>query len=373
MVFDGAPMPTKAATHITRHLSRENAKEKALELQAIGKDREAYKYLMRSVRVTPEMAHRLIRQLRIHRIECIVAPYEADAQLAYLCKTGYIAAAVSEDSDLLVFGCPVVLYKLQGDGSCKGIRLENLREHPLVNLSRWTHEQFILMSILAGCDYVKNCKSIGIKKACNIISHMSEIPRIMMKLKYEIGRIPDNYEQEVYKAFYAFLHHQVYCPREKKVVHLNCIDDQEAIIGKTGDLMFLGEKIEDDLAVMIAEGNLHPENKEAFETPSYKRKLLGYCLETTVSKKPKIATQNLRNYNTKVSIYKVLEESKYFKNDGEEIKDIDSSPCASSAVRSCLSQPFKPHIVPKGIHDLESLRFRPIDLTSSVPRTQKFM
>ena len=41
-------------------------------------------------------------------MDCIVAPYEADAQLAYLMKTGITSAVISEDSDLLVYGCQKV-------------------------------------------------------------------------------------------------------------------------------------------------------------------------------------------------------------------------------------------------------------------------
>lgn len=42
----------------------------------------------------------------------MVAPYEADAQLAYMSsletEKGGIAAVISEDSDLLAYGCPAV-------------------------------------------------------------------------------------------------------------------------------------------------------------------------------------------------------------------------------------------------------------------------
>lgn len=38
----------------------------------------------------------------------IVAPYEADAQLAYLLKQGFVDVVVTEDSDLIVFGCQKV-------------------------------------------------------------------------------------------------------------------------------------------------------------------------------------------------------------------------------------------------------------------------
>lgn len=37
-------------------------------------------------------------------VQCIVAPYEADSQLAYMLMSGLVQLVISEDSDLLVFG-----------------------------------------------------------------------------------------------------------------------------------------------------------------------------------------------------------------------------------------------------------------------------
>ncbi|ETO28260.1 hypothetical protein RFI_08871 [Reticulomyxa filosa] len=44
------------------------------------------------------------KELKQLKVEFVVAPYEADAQLAYLYHTKQISAVISEDSDLLVFG-----------------------------------------------------------------------------------------------------------------------------------------------------------------------------------------------------------------------------------------------------------------------------
>lgn len=41
-------------------------------------------------------------------VSFIVAPYEADAQMAYLALHGDVWAVVTEDSDLLAYGCPRV-------------------------------------------------------------------------------------------------------------------------------------------------------------------------------------------------------------------------------------------------------------------------
>ena len=47
----------------------------------------------------------LAQECRSAGVECIVAPYEADSQLAYLCKEEIVDFVITEDSDLLVFGC----------------------------------------------------------------------------------------------------------------------------------------------------------------------------------------------------------------------------------------------------------------------------
>lgn len=41
-------------------------------------------------------------------VEFIVAPYEADAQMAYMALSGDVDAVITEDSDLLAYGCPKV-------------------------------------------------------------------------------------------------------------------------------------------------------------------------------------------------------------------------------------------------------------------------
>ncbi len=45
---------------------------------------------------------------RMRGVDCVVAPYEADAQLAFLNKSGIAQAVITEDSDLLAFGCKKV-------------------------------------------------------------------------------------------------------------------------------------------------------------------------------------------------------------------------------------------------------------------------
>jgi exonuclease-1 len=49
-----------------------------------------------------------VQALKRQDIAYIVAPYEADAQMAYLALNGWVDAVVTEDSDLVCYGCPTV-------------------------------------------------------------------------------------------------------------------------------------------------------------------------------------------------------------------------------------------------------------------------
>ena len=46
-----------------------------------GRGKEAKEYFQRSVDITPEMALNTIKAARGRNVDCIVAPYEADAQV----------------------------------------------------------------------------------------------------------------------------------------------------------------------------------------------------------------------------------------------------------------------------------------------------
>lgn len=46
-----------------------------------------------------------MKACRDRGVDCIVAPYEADAQLAFLNKCGIAQLVITEDSDLVLFGC----------------------------------------------------------------------------------------------------------------------------------------------------------------------------------------------------------------------------------------------------------------------------
>ena len=50
-------------------------------------------------------------------IEWYTAPYEADAQMAYMVREGIADFAISEDADLIAFGCPKLFLKITNYGT----------------------------------------------------------------------------------------------------------------------------------------------------------------------------------------------------------------------------------------------------------------
>ena len=90
--------------------------KKGKEYAALGKTSKAREQFAKAVDITPTMAWHCIVALRDCGITCIVAPYEADAQLAFLACTGKVDFVISEDSDCIAYGIPMVFTKMDKNG-----------------------------------------------------------------------------------------------------------------------------------------------------------------------------------------------------------------------------------------------------------------
>src|SRR5690606_31298640 len=107
--------------------SRAAGLEKGMAAYKEGDMKKARDYFAKSVDITPYMAFRLIQALKAENIRYLVAPYEADAQLCFLSINELVDAVVSEDSDLIPYGCRKIIFKLDVmTGYGQEIRLESL-------------------------------------------------------------------------------------------------------------------------------------------------------------------------------------------------------------------------------------------------------
>uniref|UniRef100_A0A1I7VKD7 Exonuclease 1 n=1 Tax=Loa loa TaxID=7209 RepID=A0A1I7VKD7_LOALO len=106
LVFDGQMLPAKKETNSSRREKRDFHKQRGDLLLSEGRASEAYDCFKRSTSLTPRVIETAIQAFRrLNMVDVIVAPYESDAQLTFLTKTKMVQAVVTEDSDLIAFGC----------------------------------------------------------------------------------------------------------------------------------------------------------------------------------------------------------------------------------------------------------------------------
>lgn len=242
VVFDGAPLPMKQKVEENRAKMREDSKKEAEDLWREGDSRKAQKVLARGIDVTPEMAHQFIRILKKKNVEYVVAPYEADAQLAFLYLTSYVSLVITEDSDLLAFGCRRALYKLDGNGYGDEVNLDDLKELGEFSLLGPEHDNFLRTCILAGCDYLKSIKGVGFKKALKYSLAGTDIDKIITAIVRENKFIvPVDYKKNFERAFLTFKFQTVFDLKEKKLTSVTPIENTSYVeINDYSNKDFLG-------------------------------------------------------------------------------------------------------------------------------------
>ncbi|NXW68686.1 EXO1 Exonuclease, partial [Hirundo rustica] len=256
LVFDGCTLPSKKEVEKARRERRQASLLKGKQLLQEGRLSEARECFGRSVNITHAMAHEVIKAARAQGVDCIVAPYEADAQLAYLNKIGMVHAIITEDSDLLAFGCKKVFLKIDKFGN--GLEIDQTRLGNCKQLGNiFTEEKFRYMCILSGCDYLPSIHGIGLAKACKLLklANNPDIIKVIKKmgqyLKMNIT-VPEEYIQGFTRANNTFLYQLVFDPVKRKLVPLNAYADD--IDPET--LTYAGRYVGDDTAFQIAIGNI---------------------------------------------------------------------------------------------------------------------
>lgn len=311
LVFDGDQLPSKLSIEKTREANREKCIKEAQEYLANGNRYAANNLFARGIDVTPEMAHAVIKMAREKGIECIVAPYEADSQLAYLSKIGYVDVVVTVDSDLLAFGAKRVLFKMDNDFHGEEICLADLPQNTQMNFKGWTHDMFLTCCILAGCDYLENLKYVGFKKVQGQMASV-KCPKSVLNslIKDKKYCAPPDFEEKFEKAYLSFKFQRVFCPIRKKMVTMSDWDidqmrldansledylkenpefeigphDKELIkaLWKVKDIEFVGKKLPKEVICGIAYGFKNPTTKCFFEGESeVKEPKVTQCLGKT--------------------------------------------------------------------------------------------
>lgn len=294
MVFDGRPLPAKKGTNEERRELREKRKEHAEMLLAKGLEREARDTYRLATSISADIVENTIQYFRsMTNVDIVVAPYEADAQLAYLVQEKLVDAVITEDSDLIVFGCEMIYFKWQSaTGECSVYEKCNLKNCFTGELGgdKFDFVKFRRICILSGCDYLQaGLPGVGLSTAAKFFSMTSikdlrtllrKVPSYLKNPKLK-EHVNDEFIRNFEKAENTFKHQIVFDPRERcqkpltpypKEVLMTGVDDLEEVIDldspkKTApsskSFAYAGTASTQRIAIRLALGN--PENKSSID------------------------------------------------------------------------------------------------------------
>jgi len=345
IVFDGDRLPMKNGEEQQRRQRRAEANKKGMERLQQGNREGATFMFTQSLDISPTMALELIVALKRENVEFVVAPYEADAQIAHLARLGRDKGGVdvvfTEDSDLVAYGCERVCFKLDKFGTCKEVLLADVLKNRTVethglqptttisdvdkpsesaenvdkdeslpetqeeeqdehdeedndgitattktktkkkkatgkgsrgansplSFENWTHDDFLGLCAMSGCDFLENVRNVGFKKAhafCNANNRSAKAALLAMTEDKKID-VPTDYIEKWQRAVWTFKHALVYDMSMKKLTHLSPLPQE--LLGKSSDeLDFLGKAFANEIAVEIAEGRMDPISRRPFAT-----------------------------------------------------------------------------------------------------------
>lgn len=140
--------------------------------------------------------------LDLFGIPYIIAHEEADSQCAYMINEGLVDYVISDDMDLLLFGCARLIKKFT---TVEGKNMELIELPKILKDMGFNMRAFIQLGILMGSDYADTIKGMGMIGAYNTINKYRSIATARM-----VGAIPKDYKYELaYKYFVDAKHKKI--------------------------------------------------------------------------------------------------------------------------------------------------------------------
>ena len=326
LVFDGKRIPLKKDTNELRDATRKKNLIIARNLKRLGKRKEASEKYQSCIKFTKDMCIYVAQKVQEwNKVKICFSPFEADAQLAYLCKCGMADAVITEDSDVLVYSAACgnnfpIVYKLdRNSGNCQvysmawidspnsihGDKVSNLR---FLAQQESRHKNgrrmFVQVCVLAGNDYTNGISGVGIKGAFQRIQEQF-MRKPNERFSFVLARSNSKDEKELEEKFAqieAIFHYHYVRSNTQEIVSL--MDPGSSNLPDLDrfdkDLSFLGDPKECDTPLITSTASSINKN-------SLKR-LWSETKSSFFSKKQKIVTKSTRTSDIMVSSNEKSEE-----------------------------------------------------------------
>ena len=186
-IFDGKPPKLKQTILNERKQKLNNNKillHKSTNIYDINK------YEKRCVKMTKEHIDDIKQLLSLLGVSYIHCDWEAEGIASELCRINYVDYVISEDMDSLPFGSSKLVRSCVDKSIKRKDILSVFNLESILNELKLTHDQFIELCVLCGCDYCSNISKVGPIKSLQIINKYKSINNYIEQTK---PILPNNY------------------------------------------------------------------------------------------------------------------------------------------------------------------------------------
>ena len=193
-IFDGKPPQEKSHTIKERVKKADECKAK---MDATTDKKEKQNLEKGTIRIKKEYIDDLKRLFDSMGVSYIHPDGEAEAYASELCKIGFVDAVMTEDMDTLSYGCPQLVRGCIDKSIKRPEVITTFNFQKILEDFQMTHDEFIDMCILCGCDYCPTIPKVGPVRAMKFIQKYKTIENYLdsenveneeFKSKYEASR-----------------------------------------------------------------------------------------------------------------------------------------------------------------------------------------
>ena len=177
-IFDGKPPIEKSECIQERNKKAKENKEKMDQTNDIVEKQNLEKG---TIRITKEYIDDLKHLFNLMGVSYIHADGEAEAYASELCRIGYVDAVVTEDMDTLAYGCPLLIRNCIDKSIKRPEVITMFNFSKIIEDFKMTHDEFIDMCILCGCDYCPTIPKVGSIRSLKNIQEYKTIENFLEK------------------------------------------------------------------------------------------------------------------------------------------------------------------------------------------------
>jgi flap endonuclease-1 len=192
-VFDGKPPQIKSGELQKRREKRQAAQMALTNATESGDVAEQDKHAKRLVRAGQKENDDCKRLLTLMGVPVICAPCEAEAQASAINKDGQTYATATEDMDALTFATTLLVRKMAFANQSKSV-VQTINYAAAIQGLQLTHDQFVDLCILLGCDYCDTIRGVGPKTALKLMREHGSIEAILQNINRQKFTIPADWE-----------------------------------------------------------------------------------------------------------------------------------------------------------------------------------